>query len=233
MQKTAVTAFSILAFLCATTSGQHMICKAVQDVFSGGNNESVPTTHATVDYQRLSGMIKESIRQEFQELNSKIEELDRKVEELLPQASSRQCVSEHQDGLFYSGKCYFIPYVTSLQDLSYDAALDKCANAGGFLAEIHSLAHQKAVQDHFEPRIPPPRTFAFFWMGTTYRGSDSVLRFRSGKEVAIGEFHWHTGYPKSAETMAITMRNNDLAEHEGVFNYAGGNLHGVICEKCL
>lgn len=140
-----------------------------------------------------------------------------------------------ENGLPYKGKCYIIAK-TSSRALSYQQAIQTCIAQGAVIAEVDSMAHQQALQDSFESRIPTSTTHINAPLGMTYRSSERTLQFKSGEEIPINQFMWHRGYPAgSGNGVAIQISHRREEGYRWFFNFptATTTFNGVLCEKDL
>lgn len=165
--------------------------------------------------------------------------------------TSQRCVEEI-GGLIYDGKCFYVGYIAySLQSyINYNQAVQKCTSQDSLIAELHSLAHQNAIQDFVRSKILRSDSNAALWLGVRYQSTKNSLRLRSGKEIPANQFKWHGGYPTGSggifstgltDKVLVTIRNDNLMSvsfggltYQGLTNFdeeERGN--GVICEKPL
>lgn len=189
-----------------------------------------PGIPAIVDYDRISEVIEEKIRQGLEEINSTIEMLRSNVTDLTERAGQR---CKLDGGLPFEERCYFSPGLSSTYDLNYNEAVQKCNNRGAQVAEVHSLVHQQAIEAHFRSKIS--RSLIQLWVGMTYQSSERVLRFRFAKEVPVDQFKWYPSNPSgSHDKIVIQIKKDSQSRYGGLFNTpATSNRQEVICEKPL
>lgn len=275
MGRNILKAFLSLAFLCLPILGtQHMVCKTMDDVFATNEarlgdqarqfqgrpgKQGPPGVKGTqgvqgprgapaiVDYQRISEILEQKIRQEVRKLNSDAEEFQRdltaemnqemgairsELEELKGnltrlQSSSRLRCQEF-NGTLHGSKCYFV----LILPLNYNQAVEKCRNRNAFLAEIRTRPIQELLQDFVRPRME--KSTSFLYIGMTYQSSSKSLLFRNGDTMEASQLLWRSGFPsETAAKSLIYIKVNINRIDEGLRNYGDGGRNGVICEKIL
>lgn len=251
-----------LAFLATTmATNQHLICKSVNEVFSdgvGGNygvrndtqqrnvvqgkpgkrgavgprgflgSRGLKGDAGNVDYNNISNIVERKVCQGLGTIASGITELRKDVANIQQHLEELKCGISN---LRYNGTCYSTPYLSASRDLSYGSADLACRKQGSKLAEIHDRTQQQTLEDFIRRKIPSSLTEIHFWIGMNIDGN--VLRYESGKEVALNHLVWWPGHPKSESYRRLMILGVKKSGGDGLWSYKEWNAEGVICERII